>query len=340
MKKILLAALVLLTSIAMVSSQEDNSFKPSGKIIARSFFDYSIAIDDHNNNQSGFDITRAFLGYDYQITRNLSARVIIDGASGNSDGNLDVYLRNAYLTWKEDGLKINLGLTGLLQFSKQEEYWKHRYVLKSFQDLNKMAPSVDMGFTVEYDFTHFLSADFSLTNGEGYKNISKDNSTRYALGLGIKPLDNFLLRVYADVYNQSRDMRDGIPEGVENTDYKNQYTLSFLAGYQNQRISFGAEYNRLYNKGFIENKDYYGCSFYASVKANPKWSVFARYDWMDSKIPAGFTSPWNNTDGQLMIAGVEFKPVKQLKIAPNIRNINPDRKKSEQYIFMNFEFNL
>lgn len=320
-------------------SQEETSFEPSGQIIARSFFDFSQGFGDAKN-ESGFDLTRAFLGYNYKFSPTLQARVVIDGASGNSNGKLEVYVRNAFINWNDYGFNVNVGEIGLLQFSIQEKYWGYRYVLKSFQDLNKMAPSVDLGFTGEYKFNDYLSADLSVTNGEGYKKVVKNNSTRYALGLSAYPIKNMILRVYADIYNDGEDFRDALPEGVSDVNYKDQKTLSLFAGYKSDRVWGGVEYNRVFNKGFIEDKDYYGYSAYGAIRINSKWSAYARYDIVDSKQNAKFTSPWNDLDGQLMIAGVEFRPMKQLKISPNIRNLNPDRAKSEQYVFVNVEFNL
>lgn len=339
--------LFLITSVLLVSSAKGYSqekdtmtFKPSGRIIARSFFDYSKGFGSVNN-ESGFDITRAFLGYNYQISPRLQAQVVIDGASGKNDkGNLEVYLRNAFIRWQDKGFDISVGEIGLLQFSLQENYWKHRYVLKLFQDLNKMAPSVDLGITAQYKFNRFLSADISLTNGEGYKKIEQNKSNRYAVGLNIKPIKNTIFRIYADIYNDGEDMRDALPEKVIDGKYSDQKSIALFAGYQNSVISAGAEYNRVFNKGFIQDKDYYGYSFYTSGKIADRWRVYGRYDWMGSKTPDSFKSPWNNLDGQLAIVGVEYQPVKQLKISPNFRNINPDRRKSEQYLFVSVEFNL
>lgn len=333
----LISFLTLNTSLF---SQEDTDFKPGGNVIARSFFDFSQGFG-HANKESGFDITRAFLGYNYRITPTLQARVIIDGASGrDSDGNLQVYIRNAYINWKDKGFDVHVGEIGLLQFSIQEDYWMHRYVLRSFQDLNSMAPSVDVGATAEYKFNDYISADLSLTNGEGYRNVVKNSSTRYAAGISLFPLRNTILRVYADIYNDGEDARDALPEGVTEVKYNDQKSLALFLGYQNEHISGGVEYNRVFNKGFIQDKDYYGYSAYATYQFAPKWRVYARYDIMDSKMPDEFLSPWNDKDGQLMIGGVEFQPIKQIKISPNFRNMNADRDKSEQYLFVNVEFNL
>lgn len=337
-----LVAIMLLAYTTQSFSQETDStaFKPSGRIIARSFFEYSKGFGSVNN-ESGFEITRAFLGYNYQISPTLQAQVIIDGASGKNDkGNYEVYLRNAFIRWQDKGFDISVGEIGLLQFSIQENYWKHRYVLKSFQDLNKMAPSVDLGITAQYKFNNFVTADISLTNGEGYKKIEQNKSNRYAAGLSIKPLKNTIFRIYADIYNDGEDMRDALPSNVTDGKYSDQKSIALFAGYQNSVISAGVEYNRVFNKGFIQDKDYYGYSLYTSGKIADKWRLYGRYDLMDSKTPENFTSPWNSLDGQLMIIGAEYQPVKQLKISPNFRNINPDRNKSEQYLFVSIEFNL
>lgn len=327
-------------SIGLSYGQDSLAFKPSGRVIARGFLDYSSGFGEANKER-GFDITRAFLGYNYQFTKTFNGQVIIDGAAGktSSDG-MEVYLRNAFINWRDNGFNINAGLIGLMQFSTQEDYWMHRYVMKSFQDLNKMAPSVDLGVTAEYNINDFLSADLSLTNGEGNKKVQKDNNMRYAAGLNLHPTRNTILRVYADIYNEDEGTRDKLPEGVTSSEYKDQYTLSLFAGYKDKVISAGAEYNRVYNKGFIEKKDYFGYSFYTSVACSPKWRTFARYDLADSSSPDNFTTPWYGSDGQLMMIGIEFRPMKQLKIAPNFRNINPDRSKSEQYLYINVEFNL
>lgn len=336
---ILIYLALIVLNIGTIYSQENKKFEPSGKVIVRSFFDYSQGFGEANK-ESGFDITRALLGYKYQLTPTLSGQVVIDGASGRTSANkLEVYLRNAFLTWNDKGFNVNLGLTGLLQFKLQEDYWEHRYVLKSFQDLNKMGHSVDLGVTAQYMFNKYVSADFSFTNGAGYKDISKNESKRYAAGLNLSPLKGLILRVYGDIYNESETLRDKLPEGLESGSYKNQYNLSLFSGYKNEYVSLGAEFNKMLNKGFIDNKNCYGYSFYSSINVAPKWNIYARYDLMDSNKPTGYTEKWNSLDGQLLIAGVEYRPIKQLKISPNFRNLNPDRTKSEQYLFINFELN-
>ncbi|NDW11122.1 hypothetical protein D0T56_15855 [Dysgonomonas sp. 520] len=339
MLNVITVSFVFCFCIKNISAQEANDFKPSGKIIARAFLDYSAGFGEAD--ESGFDITRAFLGYNYRITPTLSGQVIIDAAAGRtSSGSLETHLRNAFVQWKDKGFTVNVGQIGLLQFSTQEKYWKHRYIMKSFQDLNKMAPSVDLGATVQYEFNKMVSADVSFTNGEGYKKLSRNNSNRYAAGINISPANNILFRLYGDIYTDSDDIRESAPESSVNVGFEDQKTLSFFAGYQDKKVSGGLEFNKVWNKGMVKGKDYYGYSAYASVEVAPKWRVFARYDLMDSHKPSNFSSEWNSLDGQIVMGGIEFIPLKQIKIAPNFRNINPKRAGSEQYIFVNLEINL
>ncbi len=323
---------VLLVSNAnLVYSQEEvTEFKPSGKVIAQSFLDYSNNFDD----QSGFDLTRALLGYNYKILSTLQAQVVVDGASGkDSSGKLQPYIRNVYVNWKDKGFDIYVGLTGMLQFSTQDANWGHRYVSKSFQDLNGMGPSVDIGFTAKYDIAPALSVDFSLTNGEGYKKIQVDDNMKYALGVNLKPFKNSIIRAYVDYYNKSKDNASTVKRN-------DQKTLSLFAGYQVEKVSFGAEYNYQFDRDFVDGKDFYGYSLYSSVKVAPKWKVFGRYDWSDSANPEGVTQPWSKQDGQVMIIGAEFQPIKQIKIAPNFRNFNYNGQDSEQFLFISTEFKL
>ncbi len=327
-----IALILFILNINLAYSQETNQeFKPSGRIIAQSFLDYSTNFND----KSGFDLTRALLGYNYQFLPTLQGRVVIDGASGkDSSGKLEPYIRNVYVNWKDKGFDISVGLIGLLQFSTQDAYWTHRYVSKSFQDLNGMGYSVDIGFTAKYDISPMFSVDFSLTNGEGYKKIQADDNMKYALGVNFKPIKNSVIRVYGDYYNKSED---GNTQNIKRNDQK---TLSVFAGYQVEKISFGAEYNYQLDKDFVDGKDFYGYSVYSSVRVAPKWKVFGRFDSSDSANPPGITQPWSTKDGQIIMVGTEFQPIKQIKIAPNFRNVNYNGKDADQYFFISTEFNL
>lgn len=341
-KKLFLTFLLLVFGIYVFSQNIDSQeFNPSGKIIVRTFLDFSQGFGQ-NSNKTGFNITRAYLGYSYQFSPAINATLIIDGASENINGKIDPHVRNAFVSWTPAKLTLNAGGSELYQFAEQERYWRLRYLTPSFQALNRMGHSADWGITASWKFNKFLSADLSVINGEGYKNVVQNNSTRYAAGISIFPIDNFILRAYADTYNQSESIRDALLDDVTGTvKFKNQSVVSLFAGYGNSFFSGGIEYAKLWNKGFIEGKNIYGASCFASVNFAKKWLAFARYDLTFSQRPSEFTTNWNTTDGQLLISGVQFQPARQLKITPNFRfNNNKFSGEKNSYLFVNMEFNL
>jgi hypothetical protein len=337
-KKLILIS-ILHCPFPVIFSQESETFKPSGKVILRTFIEAGQGFGTEKN-QSGFDISRAFLGYGYNFTPQWSATVIIDGASGNTDGKLEPCLRNAFVNYKNSGFELNVGMTKLYQFNIQENYWKHRYILKTIQDLNKMGNSADMGVTVAYKFNDYVSADVSLLNGEGYKKVIKNSATRFAGGVSVFPVKGFIVRGYADIYTESEDMRDKVPAGVTAVDFTNQKNLSLFAGYQDNTVSGGVEYAKMFDKGFIKGKNCDGISAFVSVKIAEKWRIFGRYDRMNSDKPANFIENWNSLDGDFAISGAEWQVIKQIKVAPNFRYAKNSAGKETFYLFVNFEFNL
>ena len=72
-----------------------------------------------------------------------------------------------------------------------------------------------------------------------------------------------------------------------------------------------------------------------STKKVSKVKLFARYDDLNSKKLDGESEPWQIAkDGQLMLAGVEYSPVKGVKITPNVRLWNPDANGAENTTFL------
>jgi hypothetical protein len=192
-----------------------------------------------------------------------------------------------------------------------------------------MGSSADLGVTGEYKFTPWISADLSLTNGEGYKNMNKDNKYRYGLGVTVNPIQSLTLRAYGDLYQQSLADED-------------QYTLALFAGYKCNYFSLGAEYNYQKNNAWKADKDYYGCSVYTTVPVNDKWKVFGRYDYIGSDDGDG--NSWISFTGDMVIAGIEYKPIKNLKIAPNykfVKDTNTELLTHNTFhtVYLNVEFN-
>ena len=290
------------------SQESKEDFKPNGKPLALIFSNFRYTMED-GETFAQFQIRRAYLGYEYNFSPNWYGKVVLDVGDPNDDGRYQMaaFLKNAYFRYKKNKFSASFGMISTAQFKVSEKIWGYRYMLKSFQDVYRFNASADLGFNVTYEFTNSLSADFSVYNGEGYQKLEADSVLRPAFGITANPLKNITARVYVDMMGK---------------DIKQQSLATFLA-YTGSRITIGAEYN--YQKDFRmrEGSDLFGTSFYMTYKASDKIKIFARYDDLASSTLDSKDEPWQvHRDGQLIMAGLEFIPIKGVKLTPNVRNWN------------------
>lgn len=315
----------LFFGIIAFGQEEANDFKPNGKPLALIFTNFHISTSD-GNTKPEFENTRAYLGYEYNFSKEFYGKVVFDVGDPKDGGGhqLSAFLKNAYLEYNPGNLKVYFGMISTTQFKVSEKLWGNRYMMKSFQDEYKFNSSADLGVNIDYEFADFISIDVSVINGEGYKKIQNDSILRPGIGITIKPLKGLLARVFAD--QMGEDVK--------------QQSLATLLAYTNEKFVLAGEYNYQKNTTMIDGQDRFGTSFYATYKPKSNWKLFARYDALNSKKLPGEPDPWQiNHDGQLMLAGVEYSPVKGVKVTPNFRIWNPERNdaKNTTYFYLNAE---
>lgn len=171
-------------------------------------------------------------------------------------------------------------------------------------DEYKYGSSADMGITGKYSFGDMVSVDATVSNGEGYKKVNVDNRFRYGMGLTFNPIKMLTLRAYADRYDSPH---------IDTLDLKAQSTCALFAGIKTELISFGCEYNYMWNSKFANNSNLFGFSAYTNVAFNEKWQGFLRYDNANKSVNGSA----NNVE-QVYLIGVQFAPTKELKFAPNV----------------------
>lgn len=299
--------LLLIVEVFGQNPQTKDAFKPSGETFVKIYTNY------HSNFTNGttrnlFEVTRAYMGYKYSFTKYFSAKANLDiGNPGFGKLQMTAYLKNAFVQYKRNGLTARFGLIGTYIFNSQESQWGNRYLFKSFQDQNGFGPSADLGLSLAYQLNSFMSVDFAVLNGEGYKRIEVDSTLKYTVGVTLKPVKTLAFRIYYDYMNKQAA----------------QQTLSFFLAYTGTKWKGGAEYNKQYNHSMSSGKDYSGYSFYATYYFK-KIDIFGRYDYLSSVTLANQLNPWNFAkDGQELIAGVEFSPVKGVKVSPNYQLWKP-----------------
>lgn len=321
-------SLIFISLIATGYAQENiEYFKPNGKPIVLIFPNFNTKFSDGKTHPE-FGLTRAYLGYEYNFSKQFYAKIVMDfGDPKAGSYQMAGFLKNAYIQYTNHKLTAYFGLISTTQFKVSEKTWSYRYIEKTFQDAYVFNSSADLGFNIEYEFTDFLSADFSIINGEGYKRLQNDSFLRPGFGFTAKPIKNITVRIFADY------MGDEIK----------QQSLALFLAYTGSKLTIGGEYNYQKNFGMKEGQDVYGSSVYASLKTTDKINIFARYDHLKSKTLPGKVDPWQlDDDGQLLMGGVEFNIIKGVKISPNIRLWNPANKllSNSIYAFLNLELRI
>ena len=326
MKSIIQFFLTLIIAIQInnVNAQNDNTFTPYGNPVVLVFSNVNTSFNK-NGNSGEFEITRAYLGYEYFFSKNISSRVNIDiGDPGVGKLQMTAFIKNAFLQYKNNSFSARFGMIGVDQFGVQEKQWGYRYIYKSFQDAYNFGPSADLGAAFEYTPAKYITLDFSVQNGEGYKKLQSDSTLKTTFGVTLKPYKGFVLRGYFDMMNHNH----------------NQTSVALYAGYSVKKFKTGIEYNIQKNNGMIDNHDFSGLSVYASTAMDEKFTVFVRYDNLQSPALAGSTNPWNyGKDGQLFMAGFDYSPTAGVKIAPTFSGWSPNDR-SQNFtttIALNFE---
>jgi hypothetical protein len=310
MKKItaVIASLFLLSTVVF-GQNEKEGFKPNGKVFVRVFTNVHTTLNNGNSTPA-FELERAYLGYDFNLSEQFSGKINIDmGNPGNSSAfEMTAYIKNAFLSYTNKKFTASFGMIPTTQFELQEKFWGNRYVEKVFQDDYKLGSSADLGLRAGYSITNWLNATLIAVNGEGYKKLQADKYFKTGLGVTLTPVKKLSAFAYYDLM------------GKDST----QSTFASFIGYDFGKASIGAEYNLQKNVGYKTGKDLSGVSVYASVTPVTNFKIYARYDYLTSNTLAGKTSNWNDAkDGNLILAGVEFQPVKGVKISPNYRLWNP-----------------
>ena len=305
-------------------SQDNNEFKPYFKPLALVFTNVHTSFNE-STSSGAFEITRAYLGFEYFFTEKLSSRVNIDvGDPGSGSLEMTAFLKNAYLLYKNNGFSARFGMIGTDQYNFIEKHWGYRYIYKSFQDEYSFGPSADLGTAIEYSFSNFLTLDFSVLNGEGYKKLQSDNVFKTTFGATLRPLKGLTFRGYYDF------MKDEFA----------QTSLSLFAGYEISKFRIGMEYNVQQNNKMVDEHTFSGISAYASWGLSDKLSLFTRYDNLTSEVPSTEIIPWNNAgDGQLYMLGMDYLITKGVKIAPNFRGWRPASSSEDitYLVALNFE---
>ena len=309
-KKGILAALACALCLPVAAQDGNDGKEAGGKAIIAIYTDLHSGFGSRNNDR-GFTLDRSYLGYQYSLKNGLEFKAVMD--VGQSDDVHDyeriAYIKNAQVTWRHKGLTLSGGLISTTQFKTQESFWGKRYVMRSFQDEYKFGSSADMGISVAYKFTPWLSADVIVANGEGYKKVQVNDGLQYGAGVTVTPLEGLTLRAYASYNEAATDEGEGITN------------WNVFAGYAHRSFSIGAEYNAQANAKNIKGQDQSGCSVYSTIgldkKGNKLFTIEKVRSTEDFADPAIYASISAQRINKKIILISQDK-----QLADDVRNLN------------------
>lgn len=330
-KYLIIITLYINSNLLFAQEEADMPVFPKGEPIIRIFANVHSGLTETDPSKA-FEVRRAYLGFKYKLNQYYSTELKVDIGSPEEISEYArlrryAYFKTAALYWEKQKWTLKGGIIDTEHYRRQEKYWKHRYIYRSMQDEHRFGPKADLGATVIYVPWKALAFDASMMNGEGYQNLQRDNAFKASMGISYFPITPLQLRVYYDFINQ-----DVL-----------QSTLSTFIGYRHRKITAGAEYNRKRNRDFRQDHNQTGLSAYVSYDINDRFELFGRYDWLTSNTPPAYTQPWNLVeDGSAIIAGIQFHPIEQVKLALNYQDWVPFAANmgNMSYIYLNLEISL
>ena len=346
MKKQLLFILFILLSFNVFSQKDTTKveFKPSGKVWGYAFGDFLYKAHTNSFNMSNtqygstpkdftsLEFRRIYLGYDYDISEHFSTQLLLayEGATFTTDGNRSVYIKAANLRWKNifHNSDLVIGAMPTPSYSTTSEpVWGYRSLEKTIMDMRKIGASADVGISLQGKLND--KGDF------GY-NLMISN------GSGAKPEADKFKKFYGDVYAKFADQKIIVDLGADNEwtqakpYQKNKTTYKAFLAYQTTQFTIGAEVFQQVQKNntvFTEaapstvkdtvNALASGISIFARGPISKKLGYVVRYDFYnpDSKfnennVYAGsYTGVFTES---LILAGLDYTPVKNVHLIPNI----------------------
>jgi hypothetical protein len=308
--KIIQSLLILFAASQQLYSQ---SVETTGRPIAEIFTDFHYNFND-TTKHTGFDLKRAFLGYQFLPKGNFSAKLLInvgspDDLANGSYSRRYAFFREASIAWSNNNLTITMGMTGTRIMEFQQKFWGKRYIANTFQSINRYGFVADLGITADYIINKTFQADITIMDGEGYSYLQADDNLKTSLGLTITPNERIAVRIYGDIQRQK-----GLWQPV---------LIGFI-GYKNDLITIGGEIDYKSNIDLVEGHHAWGLSSTAGINISRKTEIFARIDYISSVVLPNDEIKWNYlNNGILTVAGVQYTFNQYVKVALDYQGTSP-----------------
>lgn len=296
---------------------QDSSYTFSGLM----FGDYYWVPAHHDSsvkNSNGFWFRRIYLTYEHTIHSAFSARIRLEMASAGDFSTSSVplipFIKDAYMKWTiNQDHQAYLGISQPPTLTVIEKIWNYRFIEKTPLDLQRWAPSRDFGVAIRGKFLHEDKLHYHVMLANGSGNKSETNSGKKIMAsVSYDFTKNFVFEAYVD---------------CNDCDGSNDFFTyqGFLAFYK-ENMAIGLQYaHQTRHVPGDKDEELDLLSAFVRFIISDKLGIVTRIDRMFTPNPLAARQwylPFDPTaKSTLYILGVDYIPVKQVHITPNIEII-------------------
>ena len=237
-------------------------------------------------------------------------------------GKVSVFVKDAYLTWKNifPGSNLTFGIQPTAAFDISETAYGYRFIEKTIMDLRGIVPSRDLGISLKGKLVGDGMANYwvMIANSSGNAPES-DKYKRYSANIQVKPITNFQATLYVDL----KDAADITVTGSAKSNSTMiealflNYSVPFMYNFGVETF-MSSQSNAFLATGATEPKSLsaLGYSVWGSYNLMPELTAFLRYDSYDPNTDSDTKAKGDSRN--LILAGLSWKADKNVSISPNI----------------------
>jgi hypothetical protein len=296
----------------------------------------------------GFVIRRVFFTYDHDFAERFAMRFRLEfDQTANSsgayailpNGNGSVFVKDAWLRWKNifAGSDLCFGIQPTSAYDVSEGLWSYRSLEKTIMDLRGIVSSRHLGIALhgKLDDEAFLSYWVTIANvnsGSQPKDVTPavkngDKYNLYSLHLAYRPVKELAFTLYGD-FRPSYPVDDPASTMVPKATVSNStFTGALSAGYkQGSDFAVGAEvftqqtgnaYADPTAPNTLQTLAKNGFSLWGWYNFSDDLGAVVRFDYYGSK--SGSDNTEKDDSRNYILAGLTYRPVKDVQIMPNIQ---------------------
>ena len=300
-------------------AQEAPAWYQKMKLSGLAFGDVYVMAANHDTSiegASGLWVRRVYLTADNHLSDHLSLRVRFEMSSPgdfSTAGKIEPFVKDLWLRWSKNHQQVIGGLSSTPTFGIVEDFWGYRPVEKTPLDLQKFAPSRDLGVAWKgwLDRDGRVRVHAMLATGSGTKAETNQGKKGY-LAVELRPVKGAVVQLYGDAEDR--------PGETDRT------TFHGFAAYRSSWGRVGAEFASQHRQvAGSDGDDLSLVSGFIVANVHPMVSLFGRYDRMFDPNPGGGGISYLPQDprarSNVIIAGVDLKLEGNVHLIPNIEAV-------------------